>query len=118
MCGRYTLTKPLKTIKKHFDPVTIKCKHRKRYNIAPGQNTPIITLQDDQRELKLMHWGLVPSWAKTIKTSKATINARSETVHQKPSFRDSFQARRCLVPADGFIEWKVEGKKKLPILFL
>ena len=61
-----------------------------------------------------MRWGLVPSWAKNIKTAKTLINARSETVHQKPTFKNSFQTHRCLVPADGFIEWKVEGRKKVP----
>ena len=114
MCGRYTLAKPVKTLKKHFDPIILKCEHRERYNIAPGQSTPIVTLENDQRELRLMRWGLVPSWAKNTKRTKALINARSETVHQKLSFRDSFQAYRCLVPADGFIEWKVEGKEKTP----
>ena len=114
MCGRYTLAKPIKVIKKHFDPVIIKCEHTERYNIAPGQSTPIIISQNDHLELKLMRWGLVPSWVKNIKTAKALTNARSETVHQKPSFKDSFKAHRCLVPADGFIEWKVQGKEKVP----
>ena len=114
MCGRYTLAKPVKTIKKHFGPLVVKCEHSERYNIAPGQNNPVITLQNNQRELRFMHWGFIPSWTKNIKTTKTLINARSETVHQKPSFRDSFQARRCLVPADGFIEWKIEGKEKAP----
>ena len=100
MCGRYTLAKPVKIIQKHFDPVIIKCDHSERYNIAPGQSNPVVNLQNDQRKLRLMRWGLVPSWAKNIKTTKALINARSETVHQKLSFRDSFQTHRCLVPAD------------------
>lgn len=114
MCGRYTLSKPTKFIKKHFDPVTINCEHSERYNIAPGQNAPIIMLQNNQRKLRAMRWGLVPPWSKNIKTTKTLINARSETVHQKPTFRNSFQTHRCLVPADGFIEWKVEGKEKIP----
>ena len=70
MCGRYTLAKPEKNIKKHFDPVIIKCEHSERYNIAPGQNTPVIMLQDNQRELRAMRWGFVPSWSKNIKTAK------------------------------------------------
>ena len=75
MCGRYTLDKPLKIIEKHFAPLIIKCEHSKRYNIAPGQNIPVITLQNNQRELRLMRWGLIPSWAKSIKTDKILINA-------------------------------------------
>ena len=117
MCGRYTLDKPLKIIEKHFAPLIIKCEHSKRYNIAPGQNIPVITLQNNQRELRLMRWGLVPSWAKSIKTDKILINARCETVHEKPSFKDSFQKYRCLVPADGFIEWKTEDNKKTTLYF-
>jgi len=114
MCGRYTLAKPAKTIKKYFEPVTIKCEHSERYNIAPRQNTPVIIVQNNQRELRVMRWGLIPPWSKTIKTAKILINARSETVHQKPIFKNSFQAHRCLVPADGFVEWKAEGKEKAP----
>ena len=114
MCGRYTLAKPATTIKKHFDPVTIKCEHSERYNIAPGQNTPVVMLRDNQRELRAMRWGFVPPWSKNIKTAKILINARSEIVHQKPTFKNSFQTHRCLIPADGFIEWKVEGRKKVP----
>ena len=90
MCGRYTLTKPLKAIKKHFEPIILSCDHNERYNISPGQNNPAVTMTNSQRELKLMRWGLIPPWIKDIKTTKPLINARSETVHQKPSFRDSF----------------------------
>jgi len=114
MCGRYTLAKPLTTIKKHFGPIIVKCEYGERYNIAPGQSIPAITLKNNQRELRLMRWGLIPSWTRNIKTVKALINARSETVHQKPSFRDSFKTHRCLIPADGFIEWKVAKKEKSP----
>lgn len=114
MCGRYTLTKPVKTIQKQFDPIIIKCEHSERYNIAPSQNAPVVILQEGQRELISSRWGLVPPWVKDIKTAKALINARSETVHQKPSFRDSFRTHRCLIPTDGFIEWKVERKEKVP----
>ena len=114
MCGRYTLTKPLKAIKKHFEPIILSCDHSERYNISPGQNIPVVTTTNSQRELKLMRWGLIPPWIKNIKTTKPLINARSETVHQKPSFRDPFHASRCLIPADGFLEWKTEGGKKFP----
>ena len=114
MCGRYTLTKPLKAIKKHFEPIVLSCDHDERYNISPGQKIPVVTTTNNQRELKLMRWGLIPPWIKDIKTTKPLINARSETVHQKPSFRDPFHASRCLIPADGFLEWKTERGKKFP----
>ena len=114
MCGRYTLTKPLKAIKKHFGPIVLSCDHNERYNISPGQKIPVVTTTNSQRELKLMRWGLIPPWVKNIKTTKPLINARSETVHQKPSFRDPFHASRCLIPADGFLEWKTERGKKFP----
>ena len=114
MCGRYTLTKPLKAIKKHFGPIVLSCDHNERYNISPGQKIPVVTTTNSQRELKLMRWGLIPPWIKDIKTTKPLINARSETVHQKPSFRDPFHASRCLIPADGFLEWKTERGKKFP----
>ena len=114
MCGRYTLTKSIKTIKKHFEPIIVSCKHNERYNISPGQNSPIVTMKNDQQELRSMRWGLIPQWIKDLKTAKPLINARSETVHQKPSFKDSFHNSRCLIPADGFIEWKIHGKEKFP----
>ncbi len=114
MCGRYTLTKPLKAIKKHFEPITLNCDHNERYNISPGQNNPAVTMTNSQRKLTLMRWGLIQPWIKNLKTTKPLINARSETVHQKPSFRDPFHASRCLIPADGFLEWKTEGGKKFP----
>ena len=114
MCGRYTLTKPLKGIKKHFEPIVLSCDHNERYNISPGQKIPVVTTTNSQRELKLMRWGLIPPWIKDIKTTKPLINARSETVHQKPSFRGPFHTSRCLIPADGFLEWKTERGKKFP----
>ena len=112
MCGCYTLTKPLKAIKKHFEPIILSCHHHEPHNTSPGQNIPVVTTTNSQRELKLMRWGLIPPWIKDIKTTKPLINARSETVHKKPSFRDAFHASRCLIPADGFLEWKIEGGKK------
>ena len=114
MCGRYTLAKPAKTIKEYFAPVTIKCAHTERYNIAPGQDSPVITLENNQRELRLMRWGFIPSWLKDFNPAKTLINARSETIHQKPAFRNSFKTHRCLVPANGFIEWEIAEKEKEP----
>ena len=114
MCGRYTLTKTIKAVKKHFEPIILSCEHNERYNISPGQNSPVVTLKNKQQELRSMRWGLIPPWAKDIKAAKPLINARSETIHQKSSFRNSFHNSRCLIPADGFIEWKTSGEAKFP----
>lgn len=90
-----------------------------RYNIAPTQPVTVVrqTEQDGQsaREIVAMHWGLIPSWSKDTKIGSRMINARAETVHEKPSFRAAFKKRRCLIPADGFYEWKkLDAKNKLP----
>lgn len=114
MCGRYTLAKPIKTIAQHFAPVQLKTEHGERYNIAPTQNAPVVILSRERRELHSMRWGLIPHWIKDPGEGQPQINARSETVHEKPSFKESFRTRRCLIPADGFIEWKTAGKEKRP----
>ena len=110
MCGRYTLAKPLKSIESHFGPLHINLKYRPSYNISPGQLSPVVVNSSDQRELTAMKWGLVPSWAKDEKMKY--INARSETAHEKPAFKNSLRNKRCLIPADGFIEW--QGTEKQP----
>ena len=85
-----------------------------RYNIAPTQQVAIVRLQDDVRRLALAHWGLLPSWAKDRKMAARLINARAETVAEKPSFRAAFATRRCLVPADGYYEWLAMKDGKQP----
>ena len=112
MCGRYTLAKPLKTIESHFAPVYINLEYRPSYNIAPSQVSPVAITCSGQRELTAMKWGLIPPWAKDEKIAWKLINARSETAHEKPSFKNSLKNQRCLIPADGFLEWK--GKEKQP----
>jgi putative SOS response-associated peptidase YedK len=87
-----------------------------RYNIAPGQQIPLVRLADGTRELVMADWGLVPSWMKQKPTSKPMINARSETIAEKPSFRAAFARRRCLVPANGFYEWQKGEGGKTPML--
>jgi putative SOS response-associated peptidase YedK len=103
MCGRYALAvePELLRIKYGFaqtEPIVA------RHNIAPTQSNPIVT-GADARELKFMRWGLIPHWAKDASIGNNLINARAETAHEKPSFRDSFKKRRCLVPASGYFEW-------------
>ncbi len=83
---------------------------KKRYNIAPSQSAPVVVRDADQNTLKLMRWGFVPFWAKDPAIGHKMINARAETVAEKPSFRRSFAHRRCLVLADSFYEWKSAGK--------
>lgn len=82
-----------------------------RYNIAPTQQVAVIRQTDKGRELSPMHWGLIPSWSKDPKMGARMINARGESVSSKPSFRSAFRKRRCLIPADGFYEWKQLDKK-------
>jgi putative SOS response-associated peptidase YedK len=82
-----------------------------RYNVAPTQQVGVVRTADGQRELSFMQWGLVPRWAKDPKIGSQMINARAETAAEKPSFRDAFKRRRCLVVADGFYEWKKTGGK-------
>ncbi|HWP47038.1 MAG TPA: SOS response-associated peptidase [Candidatus Limnocylindrales bacterium] len=118
MCGRYTQTRETEALQARFkfEPTDIVL--HPRYNLAPGQDAPVI-VQEESRVLKLMHWGLVPSWAKETSTGYKMINARAETLTQKPSFKKSFQRRRCLVPADGFYEWRKNGgRAKTPLRFV
>ena len=82
-----------------------------KYNIAPAQPVAAVRQIDTQRELAVLHWGLIPSWSKDPKMGARMINARSETVATKPSFRSAFKSRRCLIPADGFYEWKQTERK-------
>jgi putative SOS response-associated peptidase YedK len=116
MCGRFALTSSAETVAEQFSleqPPLL----APRYNIAPTQPVAAIRLSPHtgKRELALFSWGLIPSWAKDIKMGAKLINARSETVAEKPSFRASFKRRRCLIPADGFYEWKKDGKQKQPM---
>jgi putative SOS response-associated peptidase YedK len=89
--------------------------YKARYNCAPSQSLAVIT-SDRPDTLHFMRWGLIPSWAKERSIGSKMINARAETVAEKPSFRSAFKSRRCLVPATGFFEWKREGKSKIPYL--
>lgn len=86
-----------------------------RYNVAPTQSAAVVRLDESGvRELSMLRWGLLPSWAKDASMAAKMINARSETVADKPSFREAFRKRRCLIPADGFYEWRMEDGRKQP----
>jgi len=114
MCGRYSLSKPIKTLKEHFQAIAAEMDHNKRYNIAPSQSVPIVIAGEQQSEIQTMRQGLIPSWAKDPALGNRLINARAETVHEKPSFKSSLKKQRCLVPADGFYEWQARDKGKVP----
>ncbi len=118
MCGRYTLTKTADELIEVFDVVSAPdfALDLPRFNIAPTQVVPILVLGPEGRRLGALRWGLVPFWADHPRIGSRLINARSESVRTKPSFREAFQHRRCLIPADGFYEWQVqaEGGPKTP----
>ena len=123
MCGRYSLTTAPEALRRLFELDTTP-DLEPRYNIAPSQSAPVVriaaagtaagTANSAARELAMPRWGLIPSWAKDASIGHKMINARSETVAEKPSFRSAFRHRRCLVPADGFYEWRTEGALKQP----
>lgn len=113
MCGRYSLSDP-SLIWEAFDidisnNPTIKERLKPRYNIAPSQWVPVVVQEEGQNSLLLYRWGFMPGWSK-----KRIINARAETVDKKPSFKQNLLYRRCLVPADGYYEWKKKGGRKRP----
>jgi putative SOS response-associated peptidase YedK len=118
MCGRYRLSRRKQLVEEYFDS-TGEDDWVPRYNIAPTQPVPIIRQnpKEPHRELSLVRWGLIPWWAKDSSGGAAMINARSETAATKPAFRDALKLRRCLIPADGFYEWKRNGKEKQPYCF-
>lgn len=114
MCGRFNLRTEAKQLSKLFQAVICQELHP-RFNIAPTQSTFVCRLNSSgMRELVLARWGLIPSWSKDLKIGASLINARAETVSEKPSYRTAFKRRRCLVPASGFYEWIREGKSKRP----
>jgi len=117
VCGRYVLAQDYEELKKRFGLEQSDFSVKPSYNIAPGQANPVIT-NGAGRNIKAMKWGLIPHWAKDPKIAYKMINARSETVAEKPSYRDSFKNKRCLIPASGFYEWQKtvnDPKKKTPI---
>ncbi|MDD1695981.1 MAG: SOS response-associated peptidase [Methanoregula sp.] len=116
MCGRYSLIfiDDLGNRFRVFNPMI---GARSRFNIAPGNVMPVIVNEDNnaiKNYLVMMKWGLVSPWTQKIRNANSSINARAETLNEKPSFANLLENRRCLVPASGFFEWKKEGTKKIP----
>ncbi len=112
MCGRYTTIAPKLVLEKRFD-ASFKPEATPNYNAAPSQQLPVI-LNTEPGQIQLLQWGLIPGWVKDLKAAPKPINARAETLADKPSFRQLLQRRRCLVPADSFYEWQVTAQGKVP----
>jgi putative SOS response-associated peptidase YedK len=115
MCGRFTLHAPEAAVRAAFalGPAA-GLSLQPRYNITPSQIIPVVRASGDSRELFMARWGLVPGWSKQAQSKYSTINARMESVAEKPVYRSSFRHRRCLIPADGFYEWQRSGDVKTP----
>jgi putative SOS response-associated peptidase YedK len=113
MCGRYALTSPPAVIAERFG-LAWAADVPPHYNIAPSQTIPVVRETEQGRELAWVKWGLIPSWAKDASIGTKLINARAETLGDKPAFRNAYRHRHCLVPADAFYEWKAVGGRKQP----
>ncbi len=114
MCGRFTLASSTEAVRDQFPGLQVPEPLDPRYNIAPSQPIPTV-LNQDLRQLSWPRWGLIPHWAKDPAIGHKLINARAETLTQKPSFRDPLRRQRCLVLADGFYEWRSVGRRKIPL---
>lgn len=114
MCGRFVRKTDLRDAAKYFSVETLEALMPASYNIAPRQPVAVI-MEEGRRQIVSMQWGLIPSWSKDAKIGYKMINARSETILEKPSYKNAFIHRRCLIIADGFYEWRTEGKTKTPV---
>ncbi len=114
MCGRYTLAVEMDELAERFGCPAVELVMKPRYNVAPSQVMPVVVSSAGQRQLQLMQWGLVPFWAKDRSIGNKLINARLETIEEKPAFKAAYRRRRCLVPATGYYEWQQQEKWKQP----
>ncbi len=115
MCGRFSILDDLDKICERFNCYSQQRDFEPRYNVAPSQEVPVVICHRGRTILKNMRWGLIPHWAREGKTGNRLINARIETIREKPSFRSSFRHKRCIIPANGYYEWqKTGGGEKLP----
>src|SRR5215213_8242408 len=111
MCGRYCISTAPEAIRRLFR-YPEQPNFPPRYNVAPTQPVPIVKMENGERHFALVRWGLLPSWVKDPKTFTLLINARGESVNDKPAFKNAMKRRRCLFPADGFYGWKDEGGRR------
>ncbi|MDY6935600.1 MAG: SOS response-associated peptidase [Spirochaetota bacterium] len=114
MCGRFAQICSKAVIEEEFEVEEVTFDLKPSYNVAPGQDVAII-IDDGTRRLHQFQWGLIPFWAKDPSIGRRMINARAETIYTKPSYKYAFRSRRCLVVADGFYEWRRDGKMKVPV---
>src|ERR1700743_2126671 len=113
MCGRFVITSAPEALRRLFGYA----EHPNfppRFNIAPTQPIPVVIIENGSRHFRLMRWGLLPSWVKDPRKFTLLINARSETVREKPAFKNAIRRRRCLIPADGYYEWHVSDDRNGP----
>ena len=114
MCGRFVLKAPFSELVRLYR-ITNNVNLEPRYNIPPTEDIAVVRSHEGKRTLDMLRWGLVPWWSKDLKVSFSNINAKGETVAEKPAFRDAFRERRCIIPADAFYEWKkLDAKTKQP----
>ena len=118
MCGRFTITLDPADLQQEFALGNMPSEWKPRYNVAPTQTVPVVN-DAQTRDVQMMHWGLIPFWAKEKSIGPRMINARSETLREKPAFRQAFLQRRCLILADGFFEWQRKDPQapKVPMYF-
>ena len=114
MCGRFALLTHAEALIERFGVEEVIKRPEPRYNIAPSQTVTVV-VQRETKQLTEMRWGLIPFWAKDVSIGNRMINARSETVSEKPAFRSAFKKRRCLILADGFYEWQKLNGRKQPV---
>src|SRR4051794_19512998 len=113
MCGRFVITSAPEALRRLFGYID-QPNFPPRYNVAPTQPVPVVIIENGLRQFRLMRWGLIPAWVKDPRGFALLINARAETVLDKPAFRNAIRRRRCLIPADGYYEWLQSERRKQP----
>jgi putative SOS response-associated peptidase YedK len=113
MCGRFVITSPPEALRQVFGYIE-QPNFPPRHNIAPTQPIPVVIIENGVRRFRLMRWGLLPAWVKDVRKFTLLINARAETVNEKPAFKNAMKRRRCLIPADGYYEWRASETRKRP----
>src|ERR1700744_2777304 len=113
MCGRFVITSAPEALRRLF-AYAEQPNFPPRFNVAPTQPIPVVIIENGNRHFRLMRWGFLPSWVKDPRTFTLLINARSETLLEKPAFKNAIKRRRCLIPADGYYEWHTSDQRKRP----
>jgi putative SOS response-associated peptidase YedK len=116
MCGRFSQQRPASELAEIFAAEPLADELGPRFNVAPTDDALVVVQRDDRRAITAYRWGLIPHWADSSKVGSRMFNARAETLTSSPAFRDAIRRKRCLVPVDGFYEWKREGTRRQPFL--